>query len=123
MSLQVKRLKRPIPTIARSKIVFDITSHEALEGEIPETVVSQQQIEDEYIPNYSRVTVEMAMPKDSKDDIAYGIFQQKLAEYPYPVPMRLEAIPEEGDPFTILNFVHPGWLLYLYWIQMSRPSI
>lgn len=97
-----------LQTIARSKIVFDITSHDALEGEIPGTVVSQQQIEDEYIPNYSRVTVEMAMPKKSKDDIAYGIFQQKLAEYPYPVPMRLEAIPEEGDPFTILNFVHPG---------------
>ena len=91
-----------------NKIVFDITSHEALEGEIPGTVVSQQQIEDEYIPNYSRVTVEMAMPKDSTDDISYGIFQEKLAEYPYPVPMKLVAVPSEGDSYTILSFVHPG---------------
>ena len=97
-----------LQTIARSKIVFDITAHEAGSEEKAGTVVNQQQIEDEYIPNYSRVTVEMAMPKSSSDETVSGIFQAKLPEYPYPVAMKLEAIPTEGNPYTILNLNHPG---------------
>ena len=97
-----------LQTIARTKIVFDITSHQANEGEKPGTVVSQQTIEDEYVPNYTRVTVEMAMPEGSNDDNAYGIFQEKLPDYPYPVPMKLEAYPSEGTAYTIVSFNHPG---------------
>ncbi len=97
-----------LQTIARTKIVFDITSHTATEQEKPGTVVSQQTIEDEYVPNYTRVTVEMAMPADSNDDNAYGIFQEKLPDYPYPVPMKLEAYPAEGNSYTIVSFNHPG---------------
>ena len=97
-----------LQTIARTKIVFDITSHQANEGEKPGTVVSQQTIEDEYVPNYTRVTVEMAMPEGSNDDNAYGIFQEKLPDYPYPVPMKLEAYPAEGTAYTIVSFNHPG---------------
>lgn len=93
--------------IARSKIVFEITAHEAADGEKAGTVVSQQQIEDEYIPNYSRVTVEMAMPK-SNAETSYGVFQVKVPEYPYPMAMRLEAVPTEGNAYTVLNFNHPG---------------
>ena len=97
-----------LQTIARTKIVFDITSHQASESEKPGTVVSQQTIEDEYVANYTRVTVEMAMPEGSNDDNAYGIFQEKLPDYPYPVPMKLEAYPAEGTAYTIINFNHPG---------------
>ena len=97
-----------LQTIARSKIVFDITGHVAKDNEKAGTVVSQQQIDDEYIPNYSRVTVEMALPDKSDDENISGIFQAKIASYPYPVPMRLEAVPEEGNSYTILNFNHPG---------------
>ena len=44
----------------------------------------------------------------SDDENISGIFQAKIASYPYPVPMRLEAVPEEGNSYTILNFNHPG---------------
>ena len=50
----------------------------------------------------------MAMPKSSSDETVSGIFQTKLAEYPYPVAMKLEAVPPEGNPYTILNLNHPG---------------
>ena len=96
-----------LQTIARTKIVFDITSHIATDQEKPGTVVSQQQISEEYVPNYTRVTVEMALP-ESSDENAYGIFQEKLAEYPYPVPMKLDAYPAEGTSYTIVSFNHPG---------------
>ena len=97
-----------IQTIARTKIVFDITSHTATDQEKPGTVVSQEQIADEYVPNYTRVAIEMAMPQTDDNDNVYGIFQEKLAEYPYPVPMKLDAYPAEGTSYTIVSFNHPG---------------
>ena len=50
----------------------------------------------------------MAMPDKPVSDNIYGIFEVMLADYPYPVPMKLEAIPEEGNSYTILSFSHPG---------------
>ena len=97
-----------LQTIARTKIVFDINSHTATDQEKPGTVVAQEEILDEYVPNYTRVSVEMAMPESWDNDNVYGIFQEKLADYPYPVPMKLDAYPAEGTSYTILSFNHPG---------------
>lgn len=97
-----------LQSITRHKIVFDITGHKAENGETPGTVVNQEIFDSEYIPNYSRMKVEMALPDGSLNDNIYGIFTHKLPNYPYPVPMRLEATPSEGDPFTIISFSHPG---------------
>ena len=55
------------------------------------------------------VTVEMALPERSSDsDNISGIFQEKLPDYPYPVPMKLDAYPAEGTSYTIVSFNHPG---------------
>ena len=97
-----------LQTITRSKLVFDITSHIASDEEKPGTVVSQQNFDSEFVPNYTRVAVEMAMPESAMNDNVYGIFTEKLADYPYPVPMKLEAVPAEGDSYTIVSFNHPG---------------
>ena len=97
-----------LQSITRHKIIFDITGHKAEDGETPGTVVSQENFDSEYIPNYSRMKVEMALPDGALNDNIYGIFNQKLPNYPYPVPMRLEATPSEGDAYTIINFSHPG---------------
>lgn len=97
-----------LQTITRSKVVFDIKSHIALDDEKIGTVVSQQTFDSEFVPNYSRVEIEMAMPDKPINDNVYGIFEAKLADYPYPVPMKLEAVPEEGNSYTILSFSHPG---------------
>ena len=45
------------------------------------------------------------------NDNVQGIFTQTVANYPYPVPMKLVAVPTEGDSYTILNFAHPGGLV------------
>ncbi len=108
-----------LQTIARSKIVFEFTARPVQEGEIPGTIVSQEYMDEngktnpEFVPNYSRLHAEIAMPKSMVDDNVYGIFQENLSEYPYPVPMRLDAIPHEGNPYTILNFSHTGGNLTL----------
>ena len=95
-------------SITRHKIIFDITGHKAEDGETPGTVVSQEEFADEFIPNYTRMKVEMALPKNAIDENIYGIYSQTLQAYPYPVPMRLEATPSEGDAYTIISFNHPG---------------
>lgn len=97
-----------LQTIARSKIVFDISSHTALDDEKAGTVVGQDSFDSEYVPNYSRVNVEMALPSSDVNDNVVGIFAEQLSLYPYPVSMKLEAQPSEGDAYTIISFVHPG---------------
>ncbi len=97
-----------LQTITRSKLIFDFTSHEVGEGEVPGTVVSQQKFEDEFVPNYTHVEVVMAMPESSEDGNVYGIFEKVLDVYPYAVPMKLDAVPEEGDSYTIISFNHTG---------------
>ncbi|MBR1638425.1 MAG: PASTA domain-containing protein [Treponema sp.] len=96
-----------LQTISRSKIVFDITAHAAQEGEKAGTVVNQQLFNTEYVRNYTRMTVEIALP-DNSDENAHGVFTAQLADYPYPVPMKLEAKPLEGDSYTLVTFSHPG---------------
>lgn len=97
-----------LQTITRSKVIFDISSHIAKEDEKIGTVVLQQTFDTEFVPNYTRVAIEMAMPDKPVNDNVYGIFESKLADYPYPVPMKLVAIPEEGNSYVILSFSHPG---------------
>ena len=94
--------------ITRSKLVFDITSHKAGDNEKPGTVVDQQAFDSEYVPNYTRVTLEMAMPAGEYNENIYGIYEEKVADYPYPVPMKIEAYPPEGNSYTLLSFNHPG---------------
>ena len=97
-----------LQTITRNKIIFDISYHLAAEGEEPGTIVRQQQFETDSIPTYSRVAVEMAMPDEPIDELRYGIFTKTLIDYPYPVPMTISAVPEEGKAYTILDFNHVG---------------
>ena len=94
--------------ITRSKLVFDISSHKASADEKAGTVVDQQAFDSEYVPNYTRVTLEMALPDGDYTDNVYGIYEEKVVDYPYPVPMKIEAYPPEGNSYTLLSFNHPG---------------
>lgn len=97
-----------LQTITRSKVVFDITGRPAEEGEKIGVVVNQPAFEDEFVPNYSRVALEMTIPEEVIDGTVYGIFTESLIDYPYPVPMKLVAVPTEGDSYTVVSFNHPG---------------
>ena len=97
-----------LQTITRSKLVFDISSRKAEDDDKPGTVVDQQAFDSEYVPNYTRVSLTMALPHGEYNDNIYGIYSEKLPDYPYPVPMKIEAYPPEGNSYTLLSFNHPG---------------
>lgn len=97
-----------LAVIARSRIIFDFTSHHAKNGEKAGTVVGQQEFEGEFIPNYSRMSVDMALPTGEFEGNLYGVFQADLTDYPYPVSMRLDATTEDGNTYTLVNFLHTG---------------
>lgn len=94
--------------ISRSRLILDFTSHPVKTNEKAGTVVSQQEFENEFIPNYSRMAVEMALPSGELEDNIYGIFSAELTDYPYPVSMRLDATTEDGNTYTLVNFLHTG---------------
>lgn len=96
-----------LQTITRSKIVFDIDLRKAEKGEKEGVVVEQDSFDSEFVPNYTRVHV--VMTKASKDgENVTGVFEENIIDYPYPVNMKLDAIPSEGDSYTIVSFNHPG---------------
>lgn len=97
-----------LQVIARTKLVFLIKVHDAQNDEIPGTVVEQEQIDEEFLSNYSTLSLEMAMPSGEYNDNIYGLFEAELPEYPYPVAMKLDALPAEGDAYTVVSFYHPG---------------
>lgn len=102
-----------LQTVARSRIIFDFKARKVAAGEKPGTVVTQQEFEDEFIPNYSRMEIVMALPEGEYEDNVYGIFSASLTEYPYPVPMRLDAHTPDGNTYTLVNFMHTGSSLTL----------
>lgn len=102
-----------LQTVARSRIVFDFKSKKLEGDEKAGTVVSQQEFENEFIPNYSRMEIVMALPSGEYDENIYGIFSASLNEYPYPVPMRLDATTSDGNSYTLVNFMHTGSSLTL----------
>ena len=97
-----------LQTITRSKLVFDISSRKAEGDDKAGTVVDQQAFDSEYVPNYTRVSLTMALPHGEYNDNIYGIYSEKVPDYPYPVPMKIEAYPPEGNSYTLLSFNHPG---------------
>ena len=99
--------KALISTIANSKIVFDFTTHLASENEKEGTVTRQEKDSSQYLPNYSRVAAEIALPKKQKDDELIGLFTAQLPNYPYAVEMTLESS-KNGVKNTIVTLKHTG---------------
>ena len=96
-----------LPTLASSKVVFDFTAHIAEGKEAEGTVVSQEENESQFVPNYSRVSAEIALPKKQKDDEVLGLFTAQLPSYPYAIEMSLDSS-KGGVRKTIVTIKHKG---------------
>lgn len=95
--------------MANCKVVYDFTSHIAKAGEKPGTVITEDPFENEFVPNYSRINADFAFPeRKAEDKIIYGLFTAQLADYPFDIPVRLDATDKEGNTKTIVTIRHTG---------------
>lgn len=99
--------KKLISTISGSRLIFDFSVHVAENGETEGTVTSQASAAGEYLPNYSRVSAEIAIPKKQNDDEVMGLFVTQLPEYPYAVEMTLESS-KNGVKQNLITLRHKG---------------
>ena len=104
VGLEIKNL---LQTLSTSRVIFDFTSHIAEKGEKEGTVVNQEKDSSLFVPNYSRVAAEIALPKKQKDDSVIGLFTATLPSYPYAVEMNLESS-KDGVKKPVVTLKHKG---------------
>ncbi|MBR4463771.1 MAG: PASTA domain-containing protein [Treponema sp.] len=106
-----KSINDVLSQIGQSRLVFDFVSHIASGDEKAGTVTGQESFKTDYVKNYTRVQVEIALPAKSDDGMVYGIFTEQMTEYPYPVSMSLDAVPDGGNRYNLATLNHTGGLL------------
>ncbi len=105
-----KDLNSLLRIMSSSKIVYEFTSHIALEGEKAGTVISEDEYTDEYVPNYSRIKADIAFPEE-QNDLVYGIYTANLPDYPFDISVRLDATDTDGNTTNYISIRHRGNLL------------
>ncbi|MBR1722145.1 MAG: PASTA domain-containing protein [Treponema sp.] len=100
-------IKELLQTLSSSLVIFDFTSHIAEKGEKEGTVVNQEKDSSLFVPNYSRVEAEIALPKKQKDDTVIVLFTATLPSYPYAVEMTLE-VSKDGVKKPVVTLKHKG---------------
>lgn len=109
--LTEKSVSDVLAIMEKTKLIFDFTSHIALEGEKAGSVTAFESFEGKSVKEYTHVAVDFAFPDISGAEevkSVYGIFEAEITEYPYPVPMTLTATSTEGETITIASFMHKG---------------
>ncbi len=99
-------------TVAQTRLVFDFSAQPAANGAVG-VVLSQQPQNPAALPNYSRVSVVIAVPEEPDDARAVGIFSAAVTDFPYPVSMRFDAEQEDGTVRALAKFMHPGGAITL----------
>ena len=103
-----KGINEVLSQIGNTRLVFDFVSHNANGDEQPGTVTGQQAFDSAFVKNYTRVSVELALPQRQQNDTRMGLFAETVTQYPYPVTMTLDAIPDDGARYTLVTLKHTG---------------
>lgn len=108
-SLKGKTIGQILGELPSYSVVFECTSHTATGDEIPNTVVSQSVAEGTEVDRYSTVKLDFALAERTEDStLISGVFEADLAEYPFPISMRLDSRTIDGEVNTLCTFAHPG---------------
>ncbi|MDR1787128.1 MAG: PASTA domain-containing protein [Treponema sp.] len=101
-------IEAALAEIGRSGINFTFVTELPKEGQKEETVISQQPAPGTEIPADTKVTLIATIPLSLKDDETAGLFRCNVPKNPYPLRMRVESIPPQGDKKTLLETEYPG---------------
>ncbi len=115
-------IEKLLELMQTSKLVFEFKSHDAAGGEAPGTVTATDRAGAE-VEAFSTVTLDLAFPvRGEADETVYGVLNCTLPEYPYPVPVRLEATDAEGNTKEIATISHPGKAVQIPYI-VTKGSV
>ncbi|MBQ4432613.1 MAG: PASTA domain-containing protein, partial [Bacteroidales bacterium] len=93
--------------MGNAKLVFDFSSHVAGKNEKAAIITRQETPADQMVKNYSRVTLDVALPENELNGKVYGIYQTSLPNYPTPVPILVEIVRNE-KLVDAVSFNHMG---------------
>ena len=110
-----------LQTLASSKVIFDFTSHIA-QDKSEDFVTSQSKNSAEFVPNYSRVSAEIALPKNQNDDEIIGLFTTQLPNYPHAVDITLE-YSKNGIREPIVTLKHKGGNVTIPYIAPKESEL
>ena len=89
------------------KIVFDFDATTSEEKALK--VVAQSIKDGTSTETYTRLNLTVSIPEISGFNAPIsGIFSTKLPNYPFPLDVRLEAMPANGASYKLVSFKHPG---------------
>ena len=91
----------------KAAFVVDFTMRPPKSGEVPGTVVEQKPPAAVEAKVLDRIKIVIAAPALSQGMVE-GIYNYTLPEYPYPVPIKLEAIKSSGQRSLLVSLKHPG---------------
>lgn len=101
-----------------SPLLVDFSMRQAKKDESAGKVVEQQPNAGTESRTTERMQVVLTAPSAAKG-IVSGIYKYNLQEYPYPVPLKLEASSPSGQRTLLISFNHPGGSFSL---PFSLPS-
>jgi len=102
-----KTISDAVAAAETSPFVIDFSMRKAKTGEPLGVAVEQSLKAGSQSKLTERIKVVISAPEPVKG-IVNGIYVYMLPEYPYPVPVKLEAIKPQGQRVTIGSFKHPG---------------
>mgnify|MGYP002855720802 CR=1 FL=1 len=94
--------------MSRSKLVFNFSSRVAQNNEIAGTVIEQTISADTYVNTFSTVDAVFVFPKENTPDKIYGILNEDLPVYSYPLQIRVDARTTDGERYNLVTMMHPG---------------
>ena len=99
-----------IALMEKSPFTVDFTMRQPKQGEKAGIVVEQQPKAGGNARIKDRIQLVLSAPETSSG-MVQGIFMYTLPEYPYPVPVKLEALKSGGQRQLIVSIKHPGGAL------------
>ena len=107
-----KSIREAAGLAGTSPLLVDFSMRQAKKDEPQGRVVEQRPKAGTEIKTTERMQVVLTAPASAKGTVS-GVYKYSLQEYPYPVPLRLEASGASGQRTLLIAFNHPGGLFSL----------
>ena len=101
-------INKALEMISSSGINFHFTAREKMGNEKGETVVSQTPSADTTAPVNTIVQLTVTYPEKLNNNEIFGIFSYSIPANPYPLEVRLEALPPSGERVRIFSVNYIG---------------